>query len=213
MKQLLAALFTGLMLSLAGHQAHAGWIDWTSTTTGTMDIGGNSVGVTLSGNPNSFVNGDYYYNNANTGYTDTTGTYGGMAPSDFIQVIAAGSYTLTFDQAIDDLYMSMISVGQPNYGVTYSFNDAFSVESSGSNYWGYNGYSVSGNNFTGTEFNGILHFAGSFTSISFNVGPQENWHGFNFSSYEKTSVSEPASAILLMLGLIGLFSRRMLNRP
>lgn len=211
MKQRITSVFTGLLFSLVAVQTQAGWIDWTSSTTGTLDIGGTSVGVTLSGNPNNYVDGDYYYNNGATGYTDAGGTYGGMAPTDFIQVVAAGNYTLTFDQAVDDLYMSLISVGQPNYPVTYSFNDAFTVESYGANYWGYGGYAINGNNFTGTEFNGILHFAGSFTSISFAVSPYENWHGFNFASFEQTQVSEPASAVLLTLGLLGLFSRRLLR--
>lgn len=211
MKQLAATILLGLVL-ITAPQANAGWIDWTSTTTGTMDVGGTSVGVSLTGNPNSFVNGDYYYNNASTGGTSVSGTYGGMAPADFIQVVAAGSYTLTFDQTVDDLYMSLISVGQPNYNVTYGFNDAFTVESYGANYWGYGGYSVNGNDFTGNEFNGILHFAGSFSSISFTVGPLENWHGFNFASYSGTDVSEPASALLLILGLFGIFGRRILTR-
>lgn len=211
MKQLAATILFGLVVIATPH-ANAGWIDWTSTTTGTMDVGGTSVGVSLTGNPHNFVNGDYYYNNANTGGTSASGTYGGMAPTDFIQVVAAGSYTLTFDQMVDDLYMSLISVGQPNYPVTYGFNDAFTVESYGANYWGYGGYSVNGNDFTGTEFNGILHFAGSFNSISFTVDPQENWHGFNFASYSEANVSEPASALLLALGLLGIFGRRLLKR-
>ena len=212
MKHTLATAFLGACLTLAGQSAFAGWIDWTSTTTGTMDVGSTTVGVTLTGNPYSFVNGDYYYNNASTGWTAPSGTYAGMAPSDFIQVSAAGSYTLTFDQAVDDLFMSLISVGQPNYAVTYSFNDAFSVESYGSNYWGYGSYAVNGNDFTGYEYNGILRFSGSFTSISFDIGPQEYWHGFNFAAFDPSYVPEPAGFWLLCLGVLGLVLRRSSQR-
>jgi hypothetical protein len=208
MRRTVTAAVLGAVFLLVGQSALAGWIDWSSATTGTMNIGSSTVGVTLSGNPQGFVDGDYYYNNASTGGTSATGTYAGMAPSDFIQVAAAGSYTLTFDQVVDDLYMSLISVGQPSYGVTYDFNNAFSVHSFGSNYWGYGGYSVSGDNFTGNEFNGILHFAGSFTSLTFTVNPYEYWHGFNFASYETRSVPEPMGILLLGLGLVGLFARR-----
>lgn len=208
MSKRIAALAFAPVLILATSVANAGWIDWTSTNTGTMDVGGTSVGVSLTGSPYNYVDGDYYYNNGFTGFTDATGTYGGLAPTDFIQITQRGSFTLTFDQAVDDLYMSMISIGQPNLPVTYSFDSAFSVESQGSNYWGYGGYSVVGNAFIGNEFNGVLKFTGSFTSISFDIAPGENWHGFNFAAFETTSVPEPGSLILLAAGLLGLVAAR-----
>ena len=56
------------------------WIDWQSTTSGTLTIGSTNIGVTMTGNPMALVNGDGYYNNGATGGTSPSGTYGGLTP-------------------------------------------------------------------------------------------------------------------------------------
>jgi hypothetical protein len=204
------ATLTFASVALLGMQtASASWIDWTSTTAGTMDIGGNSVGVTLAGPADSYVDGDYYYNNNNTGGTSATGTYLGLAPSDMIRVIGPSTFTLSFDQTVTDLMMALVSVGKPDILVTYDFNDSFTASAAGNNYWGTGSYAIgAGDTFIGSEYNGVLNFSGSFDSISFSTAPGENWHGFNFASYS-TSVPEPAPLALLALGLAGLgLSRR-----
>jgi PEP-CTERM motif len=198
--------FTG---SIAMQNATAGWIDWTSTTAGTMNVNGTTVGVSMTSGAMALVDGDYYYNNGATGGIAPSGTYAGMAPSDLIQVDAPTTFTLTFDQTVGDLYMALVSVGQPGYGVGYDFNNAFDVVSFGGNYWGYQGYTVSGDNFTGYEYNGILHFAGDFNSITFSTNPNEYWHGFNFASNELPgAVPEPTSMMLFGLGLVGLVAAK-----
>ena len=207
-KKNFAALTLGSVALLGMQTASAGWIDWASATQGTMDIAGTSVGVTLSGTtPNGFVNGDYYYNNSSTGGTSVSGTYLGLAPSDMIRVVGPSSFTLSFDQAVTDLSMALVSVGQPGLPVTYDFNDSFTASAAGNNYWNTGSYTINGDDFIGREYNGVLSFSGSFSSISFSTNPGENWHGFNFAS-NALSVSEPASFVLLGLGLIGLATSR-----
>ena len=87
-------------------------------------------------------------------------------------------------------------------------SDIFTASAAGNNYWGTGSYTISGDDFIGREYNGVLSFVGSFSSISFSTNPGENWHGFNFASEKLSSVSEPTSLALFGLGLIGLAASR-----
>ena len=125
-----------------------------------------------------------------------------------IRVVGPSAFTLSFDQAVTDLSMALVSVGQPGLPVTYDFSDSFTASAAGNNYWGTGSYTISGDDFIGREYNGVLSFVGSFSSISFSTNPGENWHGFNFASEKLSSVSEPTSLALFGLGLIGLAASR-----
>lgn len=207
------SLAVGLALSTVACIAQASvvtWTDWSNTAAGTLTFGSGTVNVSLAGNPWDLVDGDFYYNNGATGGTSVSGTYAGLAPSDLIRVYSAGQYTISFDKEVVDPYIALVSVGQPGYAVTYSFDSAFSVVSAGSNYWGYSGYSTSGNNFTGYEYNGILKFTGSYSSLSFTIQNPENWHGFNVGAADVAPVPEPEMylSLLMGLGLLGVVARR-----
>lgn len=208
-KSLVATAAAALIHTVAS--AGPSWIDWTNVNSGTLTIGSDVVGVSLTGStPLSLDNGSYYYDNASTGGTAPSGTYGGLAPSDMLQVANTSFFTLTFSQAVVNPYIALVSVGQGGVPVTYSFDSNVSVLSSGGNYWGYTGYSVAGNAFTGYEFNGVLQLQGSFTTLNIAVGQPEYWHGFNVGSASVSAVPEPESYAMMLagLGLMGAIARR-----
>ena len=202
-----------LILALVSSGAIAGpsWIDWTSTSSGSLTVGATTVGVTLSGSaPVSQIDGDYYYNNSSTGGTAVNGTYGGLTPSDMLQVSDASSFTLSFSQAILNPYIALVSVGQ-GYAVNYTFNGPVTVLTAGPNYWGYIGYTSSGNTLTGYEYNGVVQLAGSYTSLTVSTAPGEYWHGFNVGTDAVAApVPEPETYAMMLagLGLLGVVARR-----
>lgn len=202
--KLLSTLLVGFLCSVTVSNVVAAWIDWTSTSAGTLTVGSTTIGVSMTGGVLNYVNGDYYYNNSATGGISPTGTYGGLQPSDLIQINSPVTVTLMFDEAIINPYIALVSVGQKAIPVTYGFDSSFSVATFGNNLWGYGGYSVSGNDFTGTEFNGVLQFTGSYTSLSFTTSPAEFWHGFNIGTASIAAVPEPSILWLLSAGLLSL---------
>lgn len=204
------ALATALACSSAASMAAptVNWIDWTGNS-GTVQVGNTTATVSLSGStPLSVVDGDYYYNNANTGFTASNGTYLGLKPSDMLQIGNASSFTLTFSTAVVDPYIALVSVGQPNYNVNYTFNGPVSfVGAPGSNYWGPGNGSASGNVFSGQEYNGILQLKGTFTTLTVQADA-EYWHGFNVGV--AAAVPEPETYALLLagMGLVAGIARR-----
>lgn len=214
---IMAVLFALSVAINAPVASAVSWTDWNANSivsgangsgSGVITVGSDTIGVALSGLVYNFENGDYYFNNGSTGYLSPAGTYGGLAPSDMIREVYSGTVTISFSQAVVDPYIALVSVGQGGLPVNYAFQNLqnpIQVISSGSNYWGYTGYTLTGNTFTGREYNGILKLAGEYSSITFSISPNENWHGFNIGvDSAADAVPEPSTMLLLGAGLIGL---------
>jgi hypothetical protein len=212
--RLLCAASMALALGSA-NAALVSWADWTSlssnqqSATGTM--GGVNVTVSTSGAMNgvSQLSGagncsTNYWTEPNAADRPYTGGTISNAPTPCEQLGLSGSnlVTINFSSAVSNLYMALLSVGQPGLPVTYDFNQAFTIDSEGAGFWGNdstNGVMGAGDTLTMREFHGALLFSSPVTSLTFS-STAEHWHAFTFGS-AVLAVPEP-SALLLMGGAL-----------
>lgn len=195
------------------------WTDWStigsSSGTGTM----GSVGVSLSAvGPLNGVSqtgcGTNYWTEPNASDKPYTGgtVSNGPTACEQVGISSPVTVTLTFSQAVNTLYLALLSVGQPGVTITYDFNQSFVVDSEGQGYWGNdttNGIVGAGDTLTMREFHGVLRFSGPVTSISFSTSPTEYWQAFTVG-YSDSVIPEPAGLALVASALLAgaLASRR-----
>jgi len=206
------------------------WTDWTAATvgnsgsaTGSITIGSQTIGVSYTGQvlgAQTNGGGVNYWNPA-TPYLSTN-VPNAPGTTDIIQISGQNTNqilnTITFDAALLDPVMALVSLGQPGtYNVFYRFDQDFNLLSSGSGFWGGDAagslfdQGLVGDDYVlrGLEGHGVVQFLGAVTSISWTADPYEYWHGFTIGAVEAAPVPEPGTFLLLGAGLGGLaFWRR-----
>ncbi len=207
--------FTLIATLLASTSAFAGpvWTDWVSAAS-------NSAAGTLAttnGTVNVSYTGSYAFvqTGCGTAYWDA-GNYNGTLDKplscDIVALAAGGTKTITFDSAVIDPYIALMSW---NTNVV-RFSAPFEVISNGSGYWGSGTPVVDADDqgFVGNgEVHAIIRFTGTFTSISF-TDSTENWHGFTVGADNKATppqVPEPSTLALLLGGALAAAALR--RRP
>jgi hypothetical protein len=196
------------------------YTNWNSTTAlsadGTITLDDASVvNVHYSGevaSPTQINNTGIHYWETSKTNTDTSGTYrsaaidNGPNTADIIALTGVPQmvYTVTFDRAVDNVAMDLLSVGQDGTPIQYDFSSDFTLENSGPGYWGDGTLAKTGTNLLGVEGHGVILFHGPTTSISWTVEGTENWHGFQVG----TVTPEPAPMVALGLGIVAVVRRR-----
>lgn len=203
----MSTLAFAIALACPALAARAGMITWTNwdsiaygdngSASGTM----GSVSVSYTGevaSPSQTASGPTNYWNPATPYLSSTVD---NAPGDNGIVTLTGGHsihqTLTFDTPVTDPIIALVSVGQDNVPVHYVFDQAFTILSSGTGYWGgasTNLFQEDPDTLLGKEGHGAIQFSGTFTSIGFDVPDYEYWHGFSVGMPSQSSpIPEPAS--------------------
>lgn len=215
-----------LLVGLAAAEVRASiisWTDWTSASAGasgsaigSLTIGSETIGVSYTGDVAfAQLSGGTDYWNPSTPYTSNTVVDNRPTGTDIVALKRLGiTNTITFSRAVLNPIMAIVSQGRPTSPVRYYFSDApFDVLSSGRGYWGGDPagslFEEAGDVLRGIEGHGVIQFQGSFSSISWVVSPNEDWHGFTIG----TQVPEPAAiAIWGTLGSLGLIAARRRKR-
>ncbi len=221
-----AVLAATALFALPAMSSAQTWTTWLTANPG--DFMGTLLGTSVdffgpyaAGSQLSCCGTDYF--SPNDPYTQ-----GGLTSPDqggnvgFVQLVEPTSGTIVFGAPVTDLYLAFISVGQPNVGVTYTFDHPFTVLSNNNcptaAFWGCGSYSVLGNSLTGFEFSGTIQFTGTFDELTLTTDPREDWHGITVGidqvapPREIVGTPEPATISLFATGLVGVAGAARVRR-
>jgi hypothetical protein len=187
------------------------WTHWSTSTTGTMTQNSQLINVSYAGDNYGLITEPGIYDHP-LSFTNAEVT---NTPPDFQTIKLIGGNdrvnTFTFDHAVVNPYIDLISVGQGGVGVSLQFvvnGSDLSILAQGTGHWGGGSLTQNGNIVTGYEGNGLLKLNGSYTSISFYTPNTENYYGITVGA--AAAVPEPETWGMLLGGLsvLGLLARR-----
>ena len=194
---------------------YVSWTDWTSATVGSSGSASgtitlpdtSTVSISYSGqveNSTQISGGTNYWNPAAPYLSSTVDN---APPAADIITLSGGTpattHTITFDTAVVNPIMAIVSQGQPGVEVLYDFDAPFDILSVDEGYWNVVTSSTSilteesGDVLSGYEGHGAIQFQGTFTSISWTATPYEYWHGFTIGLPAQTAIVPAPSALLL----------------
>jgi hypothetical protein len=220
--ELVLSLLGVIAVSSSAQASVIEWVDWTTadnsagTAAGNMNTTNGVIDVTYSGDiwsaqttPDSYWWTEY----DPAPYTGNSVIDNAPDTSDIIRVQSSGiTNTITFSQAVYMPVMAFVSIGQTNVGVSYDFEQSFTLLSEGAGFYGDGHWAQSGNSLTGYEAHGAIQFDGWVSSISWTNNVPELWHGFTVGVTEVQPVPVPAAVWFFgsgLLGLIGVARRKL----
>jgi len=220
--KLTAAVF-GILALGAAQPVYADTVTWADLNADNGQINSPSGQITGSiGSVGVTFAGDYAFDQLNnTGainyWTNTGGPGGNYTPvadapstnSDIIGLSDAGQATITFSQAVQNVFIAFNSFN----GADVTFDSPFTIVSQGCGYWGCGSFVPNAGNteFTGDgELVGVLEFH-NITSLAFNDSVPEYWHGIDIGISPPSSNPVPERLTLSLFG-VGLAGAAALRR-
>jgi hypothetical protein len=151
----------------------ATYASWSSATSATLGAGSVSLGAAAG---TTFNTGAF---TTDAGYLNSHIASSPAAPNHQIEVSNTGTRTLTFSPAVERPLMAIASLGSPALEAQLVFDSDFTVISEGAGNWGTGSYTKVGTTLKGKEWNGVIQFTGTVSSLSIGYPVLESFTAFN----------------------------------